>query len=98
MGWMIRHCSWVLNRIQVKGDRRTACKHLRGKEHDKQVEQFVKVCLFRNSDADDAKLELRWTEGVFSGQDCDNPRILLADLTRSTDTSSSEETSWTRNY
>ena len=33
MDWMIRRCSWVLNRLQSEGDERTACTHTRSKEH-----------------------------------------------------------------
>ena len=40
MGSMIRQCSWILTRFQVKVDGRTAYTNLRGKEYEKQLVQF----------------------------------------------------------
>ena len=32
MGWMVRHCAWVVNNFQVKGTRRTPYRSVRGKD------------------------------------------------------------------
>ena len=74
MGWITRHCCSALSRFQVKGARRTANTNTRGKEHDMLQVQFREVCSFQRHDADDAKVELRWTNGVFAGQG-ENPKI-----------------------
>ena len=68
MGCIIRHCCWEFNRFQVKGDRRTANTKTRHKEHDTWLVQLREVCSFRRHDADDAKVELRRTSGVFVGR------------------------------
>ena len=30
MGWMVRHCAWVVNHFQVKSTGRTLCRSIRG--------------------------------------------------------------------
>ena len=57
---MVRHCAWILNRFQTKYDKRTSHKHMRSKDYDSHLVQFVEICPFQNHDADDAKLELQW--------------------------------------
>ena len=74
MGCIIRHCCWEFNRFQVKGDRRTANTRTRHKEHDMSLVQLREVCSFRRHDADDTKVELRRTSGVFVGRR-ENPKI-----------------------
>ena len=48
MGWMIRHCAWVVNHLQVKGTGRTPYRSLRGKDYTGEVVPFGEVCLGRN--------------------------------------------------
>ena len=58
---MVRPCSWTPHRFQVTGGGRTAYKHTRVKEYDKEVVNWERS-VFRNHDAGDANLELRWTK------------------------------------
>ena len=68
MGWMVRHCAWVVNNFQVKGTRRTPYRSIRGKDHTGEVVPFGEVCLGRNHSEDGAKLNMRWMRGVFVGK------------------------------
>ena len=62
MGWMVRHCAWVVNSFQVKGSgRRAPCRSIRSKD-------YTGVCLGRNHSEDGAKLNMRWMRGVFVGK------------------------------
>ena len=45
MGWMVRHCAWVVNNFQVKGTRRTPYRSIRGKDCTGEVVPFGEVCL-----------------------------------------------------
>ena len=67
MGWSVRHCSWVLDRVQIKSDGRTTYRNMLDKDYDKELVYFGGICLFRNHDADPTNLELRWNNGVFDG-------------------------------
>ena len=68
MGWMLRHCAWVVNNFQVKGTGRTPYRSIRGKDHTGDVVSFGEVCLERNHSEDGAKLNMRWMRGVFVGK------------------------------
>ena len=37
VGWMVRHCAWVVNEIQVKGTGRTPCHCIRGNDYTVEV-------------------------------------------------------------
>ena len=37
MGWMVRHCAWVVNNFQVKGTRRTPYSSIWGKDYTGEV-------------------------------------------------------------
>ena len=41
---MVRPCSWTHHRFQVTGGGRTAYKHARVKEYDKEVVNLGEVC------------------------------------------------------
>ena len=45
MGWMVRHCAWVVNNFQVKGTGRTPYRSLRGRDCTGEVVPFGEVCL-----------------------------------------------------
>ena len=64
MGWMVRHCAWVVNNFQVKGTGRTPYRSLRSKDYTGEVVPFGDVCLGRNFSEDGAK----WIWGVFVGK------------------------------
>ena len=68
MGWMVRHCAWVVNNFQVKGTGRTPCRPIRGNDYTGAVVPFGEVCLARNHSEDRAKLNMRWMRGVFVGK------------------------------
>ena len=53
MGWMVRHCAWVVNSFQVKGTGRTPYRSIRGKDYTGEV------CLGRNHSEDGADLSVR---------------------------------------
>ena len=57
VGWMVRHCAWVVNIFQV-----------RGKDYTGEVVPFGEICLGRNHSEDGAKLNMRWMRGVFVGK------------------------------
>ena len=68
MGWMVRHCAWVVNNFQVNGTGRTPYLSIRGKDYTGEVVPFGEVCLGRNHSEDGAKLNMRWMRGVFVGK------------------------------
>ena len=41
LGWMVRHCAWVVNNFQVKGTGRTPYRSIRGLEKWCHLEKFV---------------------------------------------------------
>ena len=69
MGWMIRHAAWILNRFQIKSDGRTAYRNTRNKDHDRELVLLGEICLFRNHDAHETKLELQMEETNVCWQD-----------------------------
>ena len=78
MGWMVRHCAWIVNHFQVKSTRRTPYRSFRGKDYTGEVVPFGEVCLGRNHSEDGAKLNMRWMRGVFVGKlDRTNEFLLL---------------------
>ena len=68
MGWMARHCAWIVNKFQVKGTGRTPCRSKWGKDCTGEVVTFGEVCLERNQTEDGAKLNMRWMRGVLRRQ------------------------------
>ena len=68
VGWMVRHCAWVVNNFQVKGTGRTPYRSIRGKDCTGEVVPFGEVCLERNHYEDRAKLNMRWMRGDFVGK------------------------------
>ena len=67
MGWMVRHCAWVVNHFQVKGPGTAPYRSLRGKDYTGEVVPFGEICLGRKHSEDGAKLNVRWKRGVFVG-------------------------------
>ena len=57
MGWMVRHCAWVVSNFQVKGTGRTPYHSIRGKDDAGEVMPFGEVCLERNHSEDGPKLK-----------------------------------------
>ena len=57
MGWMVRHCAWVVNNFQVKVTGRTPYRSTQGKDYTGEVGE---MCLERNHSEDGAKLNMRW--------------------------------------
>ena len=68
VGWMVRHCAWVVNNFQVKRTGRTPHRSIRGKDHAGEVLPFGEVCLGQNHSEDGAKLNMRWMRGVSVGK------------------------------
>ena len=68
MGWIVRHCAWVVNNFQVEGTGRTPYRSIRGKDYTGEVMPFGEICLGRNHSEDGAKLNMRWMRGVFVGE------------------------------
>ena len=68
MGWVVRHCAWVVNNFQVKGTGRTPYRSIRGKDHTGEVVPVGEESLERNYSEDGAKLNMRWMRGVFVGK------------------------------
>ena len=68
MGWMVRHCAWVVNNFQVKCTGRTPYRSIRGKDYTGEVMPFGEICLSRNHSEDGAKLNMRWMRGFFVGK------------------------------
>ena len=58
MGWMVRHCAWVVHDFQVKGTGRTPCRSIQGKDYTGEVVPFGAVCLGRNHSEDGATLSM----------------------------------------
>ena len=68
MGWMFRHCAWVVNHFQVEGIGRTPYRSIHGKDYTGEVVSCCEVCLGRNHSEDGAKLNMRWMRAVFVGK------------------------------
>ena len=68
MGWIVRHCAWVVNNFQVMGTGRTPCRSIRGKDNTGEVVPVGEFFLGRNNSEDGAKLNMRWMRGVFVGK------------------------------
>ena len=68
MGWMVRHCAWVVNNFQVKGTGRTLYRFIRGKDYTGEVVLYGEICFGWNHSEDGAKLNMRWMRGVFFGK------------------------------
>ena len=68
MGWMVRHCAWVVNNFQVKETGRMPYRPTLGKDYTGEVVPFGEVCLGRHHSVDGAKLNMRWMRGVFVGK------------------------------
>ncbi len=93
MGWMVRHCAWVVNNCQVKGTGKTPYRSIRGKDYTGEVVPFGEVCLGRNHSGDGAKLNMRWMRGVLVGKlDRTDEFLLLTPTGANEDTLC--ETSW----
>ena len=89
MGWMVRHCAWIFDRLQIKSDGRTACRRMRDKDYE--LAQTGEICIFRNHDADETQLELRWNKGKFIGRSGDTDELVHSvDTPWSTDDPSGE--------
>ena len=65
----------TLNRFQIKVHGRT--NSIQRCACDKQVVQFGEICLFRNHDAAETKLELRWNKRMFSGKNEKTDEFIL---------------------
>ena len=76
MGWMVGHCAWVVNNLQVKGTGRTPYCSIQGKDYTGEVMPFGEICLGRNHSEDGAELNMRWMQGVFVGK-LDHEFLLL---------------------
>ena len=69
MGWMVRHCAWVVNNFQVKGTgERNYRSSPEAKDCTGEVVPIGEICLGRNHSEDGAKLNMRWMRGVFVGK------------------------------
>ena len=66
MGWMVRHCAWVVNNFQEKGTGRTPHRSVRGKDYTGEVVPFGELCLGRNHSEDGAKLNMKCMPGFLS--------------------------------
>ena len=62
MGWMVRHCAWVVNNLQVKETGRTPYRSICFKDYTGAV------CMRRNHLEDGAKFNMRRMRGVFVGK------------------------------
>ena len=48
MGWMVRHCAWVVNNFRVNGTGRTPSRSIRGKDYTGEVVPIGEICFGRN--------------------------------------------------
>ena len=69
--WLVRHGAWQITHYQVKSDGRTPYERLRaGKPYNGQVAEFGEVVRYKNPDSPSelAKVDSRWTHGVWLGK------------------------------
>ena len=71
IGWMLRHCAWVVNYFQVNGTGRTPYRSIRGTDYTGEVVPVGK-CAW-----DETKLNMRWMRGVFVGKLARTDEFLL---------------------
>ena len=93
MGWMVRHCAWVVDNVQVKGTGRTP-RSIRGKDNTGEVVPFGENCLGRNHSEDGAKWNMRWMRGVFVGKPDRTDEFLLLTPTGATKTRCVRRLEW----
>ena len=68
MPWMVRHCAWIHNHFQVKENGMTPYRSCRKKDYSGPLLEFAEICLCRDHDQDDQKLNPRWKKAVFVGK------------------------------
>ena len=80
MAWMVEHAAYLLNRINLGTDGRTAYGRLHGKESTARMCEFAERVLWYVPKKHRAKLDARWRYGVFLGRasNCDQNFIGLA--------------------
>ena len=62
MVWMVRHCAWVVNNLQVKGTARAPHRSLWSKDYTGEVVPFGEICSGRNHTENGVKLNMSWVQ------------------------------------
>ena len=80
MSWLVEHAAYVLNRVNLGTDGRTAYGRIHGKESTAKLCEFAERILWYVPKKHRAKLDARWRYGVFLGRasNCDQNYIGLA--------------------
>ena len=88
VAWMVRHCGWILTRVQLKADGSTARQRRTGKAYKREVAEFGGQVLFHLPTEEAGRLRPksmpRWDLGVWVGKTdlADDHILLTVDGTR----------------
>ena len=82
VAWMVRHCGWLLNRLQMKATGRTTYCSRMGREYRREIVEFAEQVLFHISESSGpratvGKLIPRWDLGVWIGKIHDSDEHIL---------------------
>ena len=91
-GWMVRHCTWILHRLQREreSDGRTSFRNMRGKDYAAILNSSEKFAYSETTMLTRQHWLLRWIEHVDVG------KVQKTNEAGSNETPSAEETSWER--
>jgi hypothetical protein len=68
VSWLIRHCSWLLNRYSVGHDGKTPYERAKGRAYKGELCELFEVVLWRDIDKAEHKFEARFNVGVWLGK------------------------------
>lgn len=69
MPWLVRHVGWLLSRLQVRADGRTAWERRTGKTYKHEILEFGEQCMLKHQPkTKEEKLEPRWEKIVWVGK------------------------------
>ena len=62
--WMVRHCSWLLLKYQLKFDGKSAYEHVRGQAYKHDTVEFGDQVLHKLQNKAGDKLDAKWQPGA----------------------------------
>jgi len=76
--WLVRHCSWLLNRYQLRHHGLTAFEEVQKRAYRGVVQAFASPVLGRRPQALELpKLERRWIPGLYLGKRTDSDECII---------------------
>ena len=78
MAWLVRHAGWLTVRFLIKSDGKSAYQRLKGKAYTGEVVPLFELVWFHLPDRKQAKLEVRWDDGLWIGKTDRNDEHIVA--------------------